>query len=127
MVIDNEDWRKSGAPWIFFEFIKPHFEANKDAIRKFVSNPLDIKTILKLSSFATKDESSTSAATSTTATTTGYDYTALLDGSIVMVKNYFTREVKEEPPAVEVANSEEFDMVDKPEAAEAYQRKGFFW
>lgn len=127
MVIDNEDWRKSGASWIFFEFIKPHFEANKDAIRKFVSNPLDIKTILKLSSFATKDESSTSAATSTTATTTGYDYTALLDGSIVMVKNYFTREVKEEPPAVEVANSEEFDMVDKPEAAEAYQRKGFFW
>ncbi|KAI5962799.1 hypothetical protein KGF57_001368 [Candida theae] len=124
MVVDNEDWKQSGAPWLFFEFIKPQLEANKDAIRRFVSNPLDLKTVLKLSSLANREAKS--SPNTTTATTTGYDYASILDGSIVMVKNYFTREIAEEA-VVENPNSEEFDLVDKPEAAEAYQRKGYFW
>ena len=42
-----------------------------------------------------------------------------------MVKNIFTREVvTEEAPD---NNTEEFDIVDKPEATEAYQKKGYFW
>lgn len=127
MVTENEDWKKSGAPWLFFEFIKPQFEANKDAVKKFVSNPLDLKTVLKLSSLAKKEESATdnNPAAAAAATTTGYDYAAILDGSIFMVRNIFTREVTEK--AVDSPNTEEYDMVDKPEATEAYQKKSYFW
>ncbi|KAI5961802.1 hypothetical protein CANMA_003779 [Candida margitis] len=122
MLSDGEDWKNSGAPWLFFEYIKPQFEANKEAIYRFVSNPLDLRTVLKLSALADtkKEEQSPTAATAT-----GYDYAAVLDSSIVMVKSMFvTREVASETAD---NSTEDFDIVDKPDAAEAYQRKSYFW
>ncbi|CAK9683371.1 unnamed protein product [Candida parapsilosis] len=122
MVVESDDRKASGAPWLFFQYVKPYFESNKEAIKKFVSNPFDLKTVLKLSSLAMRENNDTDT---TTATTTGYGYASMLDGSIYMVKNIFTREVvTEEAPD---NNTEEFDIVDKPEATEAYQKKGYFW